>query len=213
MPLAACGHSPQIFHSQPTMYSSSLQLPFQGLVAQCPPRRVALFPQGQTGHRGGCVGRQELGTFTGKNAKGLGCRLCLPYHTTKPGNEAPSLPSELLRRSGEVVLREGLLCPSEPGLQKPSLYQPTPLPQARGRPVLRSPPQHQPQGQLPDFARLSVALAEENGVGHTYLGEFGAHHQEDQEAEELPGRLHVSRPLRCPGVRGLGYWRPVAAGT
>jgi hypothetical protein len=36
------------------------------------------------------------------------------------------------------------------------------------------------------------------------LGEFGAHHQEDQEAEELPGRLHVSQPLRRPGVRGLG---------
>lgn len=70
--------------------------------------------------------------------------------------------------------------------------------------ALGSPPQPQPRGQLPDFARLSVALAEENGVGHTYLGEFGAHHQEDQEAEELPGRLHVSRPLRRPGVRGLG---------
>lgn len=75
--------------------------------------------------------------------------------------------------------------------------------------ALRSPPQSQPRGQLPDFARLSVALAEENGVGHTYLGEFGAHHQEDQEAEELPGRLHVSRLLRCPGVWGLGAggWR------
>lgn len=82
-------------------------------------------------------------------------------------------------------------------------------PSSPGRMTLWSPPQPQPRGQLPDFARLSVALAEENGVGHTYLGEFGAHHQEDQEAEELPGRLHVSRPVRRPSVRGLGAggWR------
>lgn len=39
MPLAACGHSPQILHSQPTMHPSAVQLPFQGLVAPCPPRR------------------------------------------------------------------------------------------------------------------------------------------------------------------------------
>lgn len=71
-------------------------------------QRVALFPKGQSGDRGGCVGRQELGTSAGKNAWGLGCRLRLPYQMPNPENEAPSLPSELLR-SREVVLGEGLL--------------------------------------------------------------------------------------------------------
>lgn len=82
-------------------------------------QRVALFPKGQSGHRGGCVGRQELSTSAGKNAWGLGCHLCLSYQMTNPGYEDPSLPSELLSRSGEVVLREGLLCPAEPALRKP----------------------------------------------------------------------------------------------
>ena len=53
------------------------------------------------------------------------------------------------------------------------------------------------QQRIPDFAGPGpggrLARREENGVGCTYLGEFGAHQDEEQEAEELPGRLHVSR--------------------
>lgn len=44
--------------------------------------------------------------------------------------------------------------------------------------------------------RRSGIAREENGVGRTYLGEFGAHQDEEEEAEELPGRLHVSLPPR-----------------
>lgn len=53
---------------------------------------------------------------------------------------------------------------------------------------------------LPDFAGLAggragaFARTEENGVECTYLSEFGAHQDEEEEAEELPGRLHVSLP-------------------
>lgn len=39
-----------------------------------------------------------------------------------------------------------------------------------------------------------VARREENGVGCSYLSEFSAHQDEEEEAEELPGRWHVSRP-------------------
>lgn len=109
MPLAACGHSLQILHSQQCTPSERLAAALPRLSGTVPTaQRVALFPKGQSGPRGGCVGRQELGTSTGKNAWGLGSRLCLPYQMTNPGNEAPSLPPELLR-SGEVVLGEGLL--------------------------------------------------------------------------------------------------------
>lgn len=79
-----------------------------------------------------------------------------------------------------------------PGSQLQLVPSPIPRPRARagGRRAVRSGsptlPGPGPGGRL--------ARREENGVGCTYLGEFGAHQDEEQEAEELPGRLHVSRP-------------------
>jgi hypothetical protein len=200
------------------MHPSALSLSFPGAVAipasclgswkQCCAQRER-WP----GNRGVCVGGQELGPSASDSAWGLGYGLPIFPTDDNPRKQSPRLPFELLGggSGGGYVPRWARAGGS-------SLGWLAPVPRTQVRPGTRDPPP-QPWGlsagqgaqgggslspTLPGAPHRAGAWQEENGVGCTYLGEFGAHQEEDEEAEELPGRLHVSRPLGRPGVRGLG---------
>lgn len=123
------------------------------------------------------------------------CPLLLPLELLSRERVLPLLPQPSWARAGVLGSRTQSLSPA-------------PLPASQVWPAdtpASSPTPGSARGAAPGLFGLRAARGargEEDGVGCTYLGEFGAHQEEEEEAQELPGRVHVSLPPPTPWHAG-----------